>query len=262
MDDRTVGLVLRALRRRRGWRQSDLAARAGCSQALVSLIERGHVAQSSLETVRHVFQALDARVQLAPTWRGAELERLLDSEHAAVSGVFAGKLERARWTPMLEVTYSEFGERGSIDVLGLRADVRAAVVGEVKTDVASSEAVARKLDEKGRLVGRVVRRLEGWTPEVVALLLVLPESPRLRRLVTESPILSRLYPVDARRTRAWLREPAGSLRASWFLSDSNTRNPRRVRAPSRSSNDPLHGDPEHVLSVELAEAGGRRTILR
>jgi transcriptional regulator with XRE-family HTH domain len=41
MDDIRVGAAFRAVRIRRGWRQQDVADRAGVSRALISLIERG-----------------------------------------------------------------------------------------------------------------------------------------------------------------------------------------------------------------------------
>lgn len=229
IDDRTVGLVLRALRRRRGWRQSDVADRIGCSQALVSLIERGHVDRSTVESIRRMFEALDARLHLAPTWGGAELDRLLDHDHGLVEGAAAKRLEHAGWTVHLEMTYEIGRERGSIDILGLHPAARAAFVGEAKTDVASSEAVGRKLDEKARFAPEVVRRRFGWTPVVVATVLVMPESPRLRRLVGGSPELRRMFPVASRAVEAWPRKPAGALAATWFLSGIALGNPRRVR---------------------------------
>ena len=83
MDDRTVGLVLRALRRRRGWRQIDLAVRAGCSQAVVSQVERGQLARSTLATLRRVFErylqsirAPDERARGEELLREAAGERL------------------------------------------------------------------------------------------------------------------------------------------------------------------------------------------
>ena len=262
VDDRAVGLVLRALRRRRRWRQADLAERAGCSQALVSQIERGHVGRSTVDTVRQLFGAVDGRLQLAPRWRGAELDRLLDAEHAVVVGALAGTLERVGWNVLLEVTYSEFGERGSIDVLGLHPESRSAFVGEVKTDVASSEAVARALDAKGRLAATVVRRLEGWRPELVAQVLVFPESPRLRRLLASSPVLARRYPIDSRRVRGWLRQPAGPLQASWFLTNITPGNPRRVRTPGTSPSRRSAAGYEATLSVDSVASVGERTLLR
>jgi transcriptional regulator with XRE-family HTH domain len=59
-----LGLGIRALRRRRGWRQKDLAAAAGVAQTVVSLIERGHADRVSMPLLRDVAAALDARLVL------------------------------------------------------------------------------------------------------------------------------------------------------------------------------------------------------
>ena len=146
MDDRTVGLVLRALRRRRGWTQSHLAARASCSQATVSNVERGHVETVSVQTLRRLFAAVDARVLVEPRWRGAELDRLLDSEHAAIAAATTHRLDAFGWPSLQEVTYAHGPERGSIDVFGANAAKRAVLVCEIKSDIPSAEATGRKLD--------------------------------------------------------------------------------------------------------------------
>jgi transcriptional regulator with XRE-family HTH domain len=232
VDDRTTGLVLRALRRRRGWRQTDLAAKAGVSPSSVSRAERGWLDQLALRTIRGLFGAVEARVMLAPRWRGAEPERLLDEDHAVIVELVARRLERMGWLAYLEVTYSEYGERGSIDVLGLRAAARAVVVVEVKTDVASVEAVGRKVDEKARLAPVIVKARFGWTPVVVGRVVVMPDTMRLRRLVQRHEAIGRMFPVDAHRVRAWLRAPVGEFAGLWFLSDSHQRTTRGPRASS------------------------------
>jgi transcriptional regulator with XRE-family HTH domain len=230
VDDRTVGLVLRALRRRRGWRQVDLAGRAGCSQALVSTVERGHVDQVTVETLRSVFGAVDARITVEPRWRGAELDRLLDRDHAAISRVAVARLEAAGWVTLIEVTYAIRGERGSIDILAVEPARRAALVLEIKSDIGSAEATGRKLDEKRRLAPAIVRERFGWTPEVVGAVLVLPDATRLRDLLAgPAAVLARMFPIASRRVAAWLREPEGPLAATWILRNISLRNAPRVR---------------------------------
>jgi hypothetical protein len=226
-------------------------------------VERGHLGAVKVETLRAVFAALDARVLIEPRWRGAELERLVDAGHATLVGAFARRLERLGWTPMLEITYSMYGERGSIDVLGVLPGVRAAVVGEIKSDIPSSEAVGRKLDEKQRLAPAIVAERLGWKPASVGAVLVLPESARLRRLLAgQAEPLARMLPIDSRRVVSWLREPAGPLAATWFLSNIAPRGTRRVarRAdvhPARS------GEPPNVrVSVDLDFDEPPRRILR
>lgn len=231
MEDRTVGLVLRALRRRRGWTQAQLAARAGCSQSLVSNVERGHLAGVAVQTLRSLFGAVEARVLIEPRWRGAELDRLLDAEHAAICAAVARQLERYGWASLQEVTYAYGTERGSIDVLGVDAARRAVLVCEIKSDVPSAEGTGRKLDEKRRLAPLITRERLGWAPSSVGTVLVLPESTRLRDLLGgPAEVLARMFPVASRRVAAWLRQPTGSLAATWFLRDITARNGPRVRA--------------------------------
>ena len=84
MDDQRFGTVVRAVRQRRGWRQQDLAEKAGVSQATVSRIERGHCESLSLDTVRRVAGALDIRVDLVARWRSGDLDRLANARHSAL----------------------------------------------------------------------------------------------------------------------------------------------------------------------------------
>ena len=263
VDDRTVGLVLRALRRRRGWRQSDLAARARCSQASVSDAERGHVARMSVATVRGLFAALDARLQLAPSWRGAELDRLLDADHAAIVEQVVRRLEQAGWEALVEVTYAMSGERGAIDVVGIDQTRRAVLVIEVKSDIASTEAVARKLDEKHRLAPAIARQRLGWIPSAVGVALVLPESVRLRRLLAgPAASLARKFPIAARSVRRWLQAPAGPLAATWFLSDINARSTSRVERVSRRHGTSIATTIDHRLNMNDQDEAPTFSILR
>jgi hypothetical protein len=204
-----------------------------------------------------LFEALDARLQLAPQWRGAELERLLDADHAAIVAQVVRRLELFGWSTLVEVTYSEFGERGSIDVLGLHPQKRAALVVEVKSDLPSEEAAARKLDEKARLAPSIVRRRAGWTPSTLGVVLVLPESPRLRRRLAGSAVLAQRFPIASRRLATWLRRPEGAFAGSWFLSGITLRNRRRVkRAKSGGAKRPVdstlrlaNGDSESLQPI-------------
>jgi transcriptional regulator with XRE-family HTH domain len=232
MDDRTVGLVLRALRRRRGWRQADVAVRAGCSQALVSNVERGHLEGVTVATLRSLFSAVDGRLVLEPRWRGAAMDRLLDADHAAIANAVATRLQAAGWQVLIEVTYAIGADRGSIDVLGVHPAYRAALAAEIKSDVPSVEATGRKLDEKQRLASRIVRDRLGWTPAVVGAVLVLPDVTRLRNLLAgPGATLARMFPVDSRRVSRWLRQPIGPFAATWFVPNITLRNAPRQRRP-------------------------------
>lgn len=172
---------------------------------------------TTVDTLRRIFGAVDARIQITPGWRGADLDRLLDADHARLVDAMATRLERTGWETALEVTYSEYGERGSIDILATRADRRAALVVEAKTDLPSVEATGRKVDEKARLAPAIVTRTLGWRPQAIGRLLAIPDTSRLRRLVTATPALRRMFPADATLMRRWLRDPVGSVAGLVYL---------------------------------------------
>ena len=157
MDDRRVGLIVRALRRRRGWRQSDLAAASDVSQQTVSVVERGHLDTLSLRTSRRILSALDARGEFEVRWRGGSLDRTMDENHARLVGAVVESLRAHDWDTAVEVTYAVYGERGSIDVLGFHRRTGSLLVIEVKTEITSVEETLRKLDEKVRLADRIAR---------------------------------------------------------------------------------------------------------
>jgi hypothetical protein len=112
---------------------------------------------------------------------------------------------------------------------------RAVVIIEVKTDLASSEALGRKLDEKARLAPGIVRQRFGWLATSVARVVVMPETMRLRRLVQRHPVIGRMFPGDALATRRWLRAPHGQFAGLWFLSDSHRQNAKKARPRSKPS---------------------------
>ena len=228
MDDRKVGLVIRALRRQRGWRQADLASRTGVSQTLVSLIERGHVAAVSFRRLRQVCLGVDAAVSVEVRWRGGQADRLLDDEHARLIAQIIAALTALGWTVRAEVTYAEYAERGSFDILAWHAPSRSLLVIEVKTELLSAEATLRKLDEKVRLGAVVARRRFGWIPASTSRLLVLPESTTTRRRLGEHRGLFEVaLPASGRAVRQWIAAPTGSLSGRILLPPSTTRAGKR-----------------------------------
>jgi len=240
---------MRALRQRRGWRQIDLAGAAGCSQNLVSLVERGHLDLLSTRVLRRLAAALDATLGLEIRWRGASLDRLLDEGHAALVAAVAESLRGLGWLVAIEVTYSEFGERGSFDLIAFHPVAKVLLVVEVKTDLPSAEATLRKLDEKARLATRVARDRLGWQPTAVARVLVVPESATLRRRIARHQVLfGRVLPQRNVAIRRWLAHPAGTMSGLWFLSlrdrrvgISGRRTRERVRRPKSTVTNPPVG---------------------
>jgi transcriptional regulator with XRE-family HTH domain len=227
VEDARIGRALRELRRRKHLRQVDVAEIARVSQGTISLIERGHLGRLSVASVRLVFRAVEAGFEGNVIWRGGALDRLLDERHAALVGATIDILRRLGWTVAVEVTYSIYGERGSIDILAGHPDRRVALVVEVKSELTSMEAMGRKLDEKERLVRtRLCEERCGWKPVATGRIVVLPDSDTARRKVVRNrSFLQVLLPVRGNEVRAWLRVPVGDLAGLLFVADTNGRRP-------------------------------------
>lgn len=230
---------MRTLRRRRGWRQRDLAAASRLSQTMISLLERGHVEQASLRTLRRVLLTLEARGELEIRWRGGHLDRLLDERHAALVGGIVTELTSLGWVTAVEVTYARFGERGSIDVLAYRPDRTSLLVVEVKSELTSIEEVLRQLDQKVRLGPTVAAERLGWVTRSTSRLLVLPESTAAREgLSTHAAVLDAAFPVRGLVLRRWLRDPQGTCSGVRLLRLNDPRADMRRRGGSHRVRTP------------------------
>lgn len=247
MDDVRTGLVLRGLRRRGGLRQSDLAAKALVSTATVSRAERGHLDTLSLATVRRLFAVVDARIEVSPRWRGGDVDRLLDLDHAEIGANVAALLRAHGWAVLAEVTFSVYGERGSIDLVALHAVTGAAVAIEIKTSVASAEELQRRLDVKTRLLPGIVReRFDREPTQIGRLVVIAADRTNRRRVERLLPLLSGSLPARTVEVRRWLRHPVGPMSGIWFLTSLHGGRLRqgrggrhRVRRPrATSAEDP------------------------
>ena len=149
-----------------------------------------------MATIRRIFAAVDAGFEGTVQWRGAGLDRLLDARHAGLVAASVRRLGGLGWETRVETTYSVYGERGSIDVMGAFVPMRAVLVEEIKSELASLEETIRKLDEKVRLVReRIAAQEFGWGPESVGRVLVLPDSTTSRRRVLAlDPVLRVAFP--------------------------------------------------------------------
>ena len=129
VNDHQIGGVIRAVRDRRRLRQQDLAMKAGVSQSTVSRIERGHLAGVRVDALRGVAAALEIRIEWNARWRGGELDRLRNAGHSALHESVARSFKsRPDWMFAPEVSFSEFGERGIIDILAWNRKGRAILV--------------------------------------------------------------------------------------------------------------------------------------
>jgi transcriptional regulator with XRE-family HTH domain len=239
--DTRLGKAMRAVRMRRGWRQSDVAARAGISATVVSRIERGDIGRIRLDTIERVGAVLEIRIRLTASWRGSDLDRLLSSRHAALQERLVRYLSLVPgWTSLPEVSFSIRGERGVIDILAWNAATRTLVIIEVKTEIVDVLEMLGTLDRKRRLAIDIARE-RGWHPASVSTWLVVAESSRNRRYASaHQGMLRSVLPTNAWEMRRWLRNPIGRVAAMSFLPDGLQVNVRqglsgrkRVRAPSQ-----------------------------
>ena len=243
MNRRDIGRLHRLLRIRARTTQSELARAAGVGRWKVVDIEKSRLSRLTIEDLDACFGALDATVDLGVRYQGAAVDRLLDERHAQLVAAFVGLLNTLGWETRVEVSFNEYGERGSIDVVGWNAERRALVVVEVKSEFGSVEGTLRPFDVKCRLAQRIVRQRFGWEPRVVGRILLLPEDRTARRAVDRhAAVIDPALPKRSRELRAWLHDPIEAIGGVWFLSDggpANTkRNPsaiRRVRRPKPRS---------------------------
>jgi len=236
VDDVRLGRLLRALRLRRGLRQRDIAAAAGASQSLISLVERGHLSKLSLARLRSVFGAVDARFEGTLSWRGGSIDRLLDEGHARLGGSVTAALVASQWAVDPEATFNDYGDRGSIDLLATRQSLGLALVVEIKTELTSVEETIRRLDVKQRVAPSVVFDRFGWRPAATSRILVLLDgATNRRRVAAHDASLAAAFPVRGVVARRWLREPSGRVSALtfWSVTNPGSRRPAQPRSDAR-----------------------------
>ena len=196
MRDLEVGRLLRMLRIRRGWRLRDVAERCGLSPATIGRTELGSIA--SVRALRTHSAALDLRAEWRIVGRGADVARLLDDEHAAIVETLAAAFGRDGWRVEAESSYSEYGERGRIDLLTFHPTGFVLAVVEVKTELADLQDLFGSLNVKARLAPGLGRRLNWRATRVVSVLAVAATAAN-RSIVGAHPAL--FSPFE----RRWLR---------------------------------------------------------
>ena len=207
----------------------------------------------SVGLLRTVFAAMDASFEALVRWRAGDVDRLLDVRHAAIVEAVARIVESvarstsSSWQPHPEVTYAEYGERGSIDLLALRQTERAAAIFEIKSDLTTVESTIRKHGEKARLAPRIIERTWGWRPRYLARILVVEESMSARRVLARyATTFGAAYPATSRSVRRWLTEPTGDLAGVWFLSLKHRRAGSEPRGGSKRIRTAHRDQSEHA----------------
>lgn len=234
MDDLRVGALIRAIRIRRRWRQLDLATEARVSRALVSRAERGRLHELRVGDLRAITDALEIRLPFDPGWHGGEMDRVLNDRHGIMherlTALFVGLPD---WVCSSEVTFSVYGERGSIDLLAWHPGRRALLVVELKTEITDPAALVAQVDRYRRLAAGVARE-RGWDPISVSVWVVVADSSmNRRRLARYRTMLRNRFPTEGRTIRPWLRRPDGAIAALSFLADDRTGSIARKAAPTK-----------------------------
>jgi transcriptional regulator with XRE-family HTH domain len=238
VDTVRLGRQVRALRRRRGWRQLDLGRAARLSRARISRVELGHADELTLASLEAVAKALGARLNVALSWNGESLDRLLDADHAALVEIVASTLRSLGWQVQVEVSFNVRGEWGSVDVLAFHPTASVILVVEVKTVVPDLQAMLFTFDRKTRLALEIARE-RGWHALAVGRVLVLADNRTARRRVEQhATVFDAAFPARTTAVKRWLKRPMGASGFSglWFLSDDRLASaPQRVVAGRRRS---------------------------
>ena len=253
MRDVEVGRIARTLRRRRGWRQDDVAARAGVHRSTVSLVERGRLAGLTVLTIRRCLDALEARLEFHPRWHGAELDRLLDEAHSRLQAAWKERLERWGWLVIAEASFNHYGDRGRVDLLAWHPLLRILLVIEVKTLIADVQGLLGPLDVKLRLSASIALE-RGWGRPlaIVPILILLESSSNRRRLASLAPLFSR-FNRRGRSAATWLRHPGSIPSGLLILTGSSPATGERVKRVGRQR---VRVDTAH-LSVDGSPPGPR-----
>lgn len=196
---------------------------------MVSRIERGHADDHAVRTIRELAAALDIRIDLVPRWRGADLERLINSGHARLHEQVARQFAAMDgWEAVPEVSFSIFGERGVVDVMAWHAVSRTVLVVELKTAIVDVNELIGTLDRKRRLAPRIAQE-RGWAPTAVGCwVIVSASSTNRRRVDAYRTVLRSVLPADGRSVARWLRQPSGPMNGLSFWSDAHGGHPKRA----------------------------------
>ncbi len=212
MDDRRLGMAVRARRHQRGWRLVDLARHAGVGPGVCGLLERGQIGKLSVRTARAIAGAVDLPLNWDIGWQRQELDRLFDADHSALAASFATVLEGGGWVTRSEVSFNHYGDRGRIDILACHRAKRIMLVVEIKTSIVDAGDLLGTLDVKTRVAPALVEALGpgslGWSsPDAVVPAIVVADGSTVRRHVEKLGALLNRYDLRGRRASAWLAAP-------------------------------------------------------
>lgn len=228
------GRLLRMVRVRRGLRQRDVAERAGLSPSVIARQERGVI--RSIDSLEQHAAALELRLEVRLVGRSGELVRLVDDEHAAIVEVLASWLRDIGFIVEPEASFSEWGERGRVDLLAYDPASRLLVIVEVKTLLLDLQELLGAVNVRERL-GSTIGARRGWDVDRCVSVLAVADAVSNRSVVRDHPSLfgsfatrrlTRAALDDAARLLVWV--PASrAARRTWISGK------QRVRLPSESA---------------------------
>lgn len=229
-------IAVKALRRRRRWRQQDLGGRAGLSRDLISRTECGELHGITIGSLAQVARALDAVLVVELRWQGADLDRLVDRAHAGIQGGVVGRLRAAGWLTHVEVSFNHYGDRGRCDIVAWHPPTRTLLIVEVKSRLGDLQEMLGALHVKARLGRLLAEQIGCPDPAFVVQALVLADDRTARRLLARHSSLFERFALRGRAATRWIRAPIGGPSGLlWFevLTDSDgsrTNHRQRVRA--------------------------------
>ena len=182
--------------------------------------------------MRRIGSALDIRLGWDAGFRGAELRRLRDADHARLAEWLTGRFERSGWTVVPEASFNHYGDRGRIDLLAFHPVTGTLVVVEVKTVIADIQELLGTLNAKER-VAPVLARSLGWrAARVVPFLIVAESTTNRRHLVAHARLFGR-FALRGKGAVAWIRRPDGTPSGLLLLVKSPDRSGVGVRRAGR-----------------------------
>ena len=167
------------------------------------------------------------------------MDRLIDEGHAILVGAITSTLRRLEWEVEVEVSFSSYGDRGSIDVLAWHRLSRTLWSLRSRLSSVLSKACCVHSTSRSGWRARSRRNVSDGAPSRLAGCLLLPEDRTARRAVARHrQVFDSALPARTREVRKWLATPEGALAGLMFLTSSQLvgtkRNPsavKRVRSP-------------------------------
>jgi transcriptional regulator with XRE-family HTH domain len=258
VNGRRVAAVLRAVRLHLGLRQRDVAEAAGVSQSAVSRAERDRLDELCGDQLDRIAKVLRVGLFLDARWLDGDVDRLIDSVHAAIVEAVVGTLERDGWIVVVEYGFNHYGDRGSVDVLAWHPKERTLLIIEVKSRLTDLQATFSSFARKLRIVPRLVARERGWDAKHIGRIIVMPGTTANRTIVSRhAAMFATLFPERMPAIGRWLRRPDRDLGGLWYLSAmhrATRKRARRVRCRRSGPLDRPQGGPTSV--GRPASAGG------